>query len=101
MERTIPERLVYFLKNGPKDSEDGYEYASELNRILNSDDCQHALKSREIELLRDYAEQVRKLGELDYYVEEKIKETERDIFGTRGIIGFLDGKADSKPQWPF
>ncbi|MDP4107762.1 MAG: hypothetical protein Q8935_22785 [Bacillota bacterium] len=101
MDRTIPDKLIYFLKNGPKDSEDGYEYASELNRILNSDDCQHSLSGKEIELLRDYAEKIRKLGELDYYTEERIKDTEHDIFGTRGIIGFLGGKAEQKPQWPF
>ena len=64
MERIIPEKLVNFFKNALKDVEDGYEYASELNRILNSDDCQGALSGKEIESLRDFADKVKKVGEI-------------------------------------
>jgi len=101
MDRTIPQKLLYFFKNGIKDSDDGYEYASELNRILNSDDCQHSLSGREIDLLREYADKVKKLGELDYFTEEKIKDTEKELFGTRGILGFLGITIQSNPIWPF
>lgn len=102
MARTIPDNLSYFLKNAIKDVDDGYEYASELNRILNSDSCQTGLKSREIELLRDFAEKVKKeIGEINYYSEEKIKEIETEFFGARGIWGFLGDSADHRPQWPF
>lgn len=101
MPRNIPQNLVYFLKNGIKDADDGYEYASELNRILNSDDCQSKLKSKEIETLRDYADKVRKMGEINYYSEERIKEIEREVFGIRGIQGYLEIVHESKPQWPF
>lgn len=101
MSRNIPEKLVYFLKNGPKDVDDGYEYASELNRILNSDDCQLSLSSKEVELLRDYADKVKKLGEINHYTEERIKDVEREFFGSRGILGFLGVTTESKPQWPF
>jgi hypothetical protein len=102
MDRVIPEKLLYFLKNGIKDADDGYEYASELNRILSSEDCQTALKSKEIELLREFAEKAKKIGEINYYSEERVKELERELFGVRGILGYL-GAADapSKPQWPF
>ncbi|MDP4093605.1 MAG: hypothetical protein Q8920_09620 [Bacillota bacterium] len=101
MGRNLPQNLMYFIKNGIKDVEDGYEYSSELNRILNSHDCQTSLTSREIEVLRDYAEKVKKIGETNYYAEERIKEIEREVFGTRGILGFLGVAAESKPQWPF
>lgn len=102
MTRVIPEKLMYFLKNGIKDSEDGYEYASELSRILNSDDCQRSLSSREIEIIRDFADKVRKVGEMDYYSEERIKEIETEHFGSRGILGFLGVNGEqAKPQWPF
>lgn len=102
MPRDIPERLMYFLKNALKDVEDGYEYASELNRILNSDDCQAALTPKEIEALRDYADDVKKVGEIDHYSEERIKEIEREHFGSRGILGYLGvAKEPPKPQWPF
>lgn len=101
MARTIPEKLMYFLKNGIKDADDGYEYASELNRILNSDDCQAALTGREREMLRDYADRVKKVGEVNCYSEERIKEIEREFFGGRGILGFLGVTQESKPQWPF
>lgn len=103
MDREIPEKLLYFLKNGIKDVEDGYEYSSELNRILNSDECQHTLSAKEIELLRDYADRVKHVGEITYYTEERIKDSEREFFGTRGILGFLGiGQNPSpKPKWPF
>ncbi|MCR4435996.1 MAG: hypothetical protein QHH06_05905 [Clostridiales bacterium] len=101
MARTIPEKLSYFLKNGIKDVDDGYEYASELNRILNSDDCQMSLTGKEIEALRDYADAVKKIGEITYYSEERIKEIEREHFGSRGIWGFLGMTGEAKPQWPF
>lgn len=101
MERKIPESLRLFLKNGIKDVDDGYEYASELNRILNSDDCQSALSGKEMELLRDYAEKAKKVGEINYYSEEKIKDIEREIFGGNGILGFLGIIEQQKPLWPF
>ncbi|AUS96615.1 hypothetical protein CDQ84_18395 [Clostridium thermosuccinogenes] len=99
--REIPEKLLYFLKNALKDVDDGYEYASELKRILNSDECQRALTEREIEFLRDYADKVKSVGEIDHYTEEKIKDIEREHFGERGIKGFLGIEPCSKPQWPF
>jgi hypothetical protein len=103
--RNIPEKLIYFLKNALKDVDDGYEYASELNRILNSDDCQTSLSSMEISALRDYAEKVKKVGEINYYSEEKIKDIEREIFGSRGVLGFLSAdhssSVGSQPIWPF
>ncbi|HHW48024.1 MAG TPA: hypothetical protein GXX14_05330 [Clostridiaceae bacterium] len=103
MARTVPDNLLYFLKNAIKDVDDGYEYASELNRILNSDSCQTALSSKEIEALRDFADEVKKsAGEINYYSEEKIKDIERRHFGERGIMGYL-GLESEKPkfQWPF
>jgi len=103
LSREIPEKLLYFLKNSIKDVDDGYEYASELNRILNSDDCQLALKGKEIEDLRSFGDEVKKsVGEINHYSEERIKDIEREHFGSRGILGYL-GVSDepSKPQWPF
>jgi len=103
MSRVIPDKLLTFLKTALVDVDDGYEYASELNRILNSDDCQSALSPKEIDALREYAEDVRKVGEINYYSRERINEIEREHFGTRGILGYL--KADhgepGKPVWPF
>ncbi len=105
MALNIPEKLVYFFKNALKDVDDGYEYASELNRILNSDDCQTALSGLEIETLREFAEKVKKIGEINYYSEERVKDIEREIFGSRGVIGFLSAdhskSASSKLNWPF
>jgi len=103
MARTIPEKLLYFLKNATKDIDDGYEYDSELNRILHSDDCQHSLSSKEIEMLRDYADEVKNVGEINHYSVERIKEIEEEHFGSRGILGFLgvEHPSNSKPQWPF
>lgn len=101
MDRKIPEKLVYFLKNALNDVEDGFEYSSELNRILNSDDCQIALKSKEIEVIKDYAEKVKKIGEINHYSEERVKEIEHEVFGQRGILGFLGVTPSQKPQWPF
>lgn len=101
MSRVIPQKLIMFLKNGIKDVDDGFEYCSELGRILNSDDCQLALTGKELDLLREYAERVKKIGEINYYSEEKIKDIERDIFGSRGISGFLEIADAPKPQWPF
>lgn len=103
MQREIPEKLRYFLKNALKDIEDGYEYSSELNRILNSDDCQLSMSFKEIEALREYADEVKKVGEINNYTEERIAEIERERFGSRGILGYLnaDHGAPSKPVWPF
>lgn len=101
--RELPENLRYFLKNAVKDVDDGYEYASELNRILNSDSCQTALSGREIDALRSYADDVKKnIGEINYYSEEKIKDIEREHFGSKGILGFLGiAQETKKPEWPF
>lgn len=103
MARDIPQQLLIFLKNAVKDVDDGYEYASELNRITNSDDCQLKLKSKEIEALRAYADSVKKsVGEINAYSEEKIKEIEREHFGSQGILGYLGVvEKPSKPAWPF
>jgi hypothetical protein len=105
MPRELPENLKYFLKNALKDSDDGYEYASELCRILNSDDCQLCLTSKEIESLRDFADEVKRdVGEINRYTEEKIQEIETRHFGKRGILGYLEGQQggpDNKPVWPF
>lgn len=101
MERNIPDNLVYFLKNALKDVEDGFEYSSELNRILNSDVCQHSLKSKEIEVLKDFSEKVKHVGEINHYSEIRVKEIEEEVFGVRGILGFLGVIPTPKPQWPF
>ena len=103
MAREVPENLNYFLKNAVKDADDGYEYASELNRILNSDSCQLALSGKEIDALREFADSVKKaIGEINYYSEEKIKEIEREHFGSGGILGYLGAvQEQEKPKWPF
>lgn len=103
MLREIPYKLESFLKTALEDVEDGYEYASELNRILNSEDCQLVLSPKEIEALRDYAEEVKKVGEINHYSAERIMEIEREHFGERGIRGYLkaDHGAPEKPIWPF
>ncbi len=103
MSREIPNNLSSFLKTALDDVDDGFEYASELNRILNSDDCQAALSPKEIDALREYAQEVKKVGEINHYTTERILEIEKEHFGTRGIPGYL--KADhgkpEKPVWPF
>jgi len=103
MAREIPDKLMTFLKTALDDVDDGFEYSSELRRILNSDDCQRALSSKEIDALREYADEVKTVGEINYYSRERILEIEREHFGTRGILGYL--KADhgepQKPVWPF
>lgn len=103
MSREVPQKLVSFLKTALEDVDDGYEYASELNRILNSDDCQAALSPKEIDALREYAENVKKVGEINHYTKEQILEIEREHFGTRGIPGYLkvDHGNPEKPIWPF
>jgi hypothetical protein len=102
MTRDIPEKLLYFLKNALHDVDDGYEYSSELHRILNSDDCQRALKTIEIETLRVYAEKAKEIGEIDYYAEERLRAVELEVFGKRGIRGYLDAPHEaSKAVWPF
>ena len=103
MPREIPEKLLYFIKTALQDVDDGFEYASELNRILNSDDCQRALTGKEIDAFREYAEEVKKVGEINHYTEEKIRELENEHFGTRGMLGYLkaDHGAPKKPVWPF
>ncbi|HEY8350615.1 MAG TPA: hypothetical protein PK767_01980 [Clostridiales bacterium] len=103
MARDIPNKLLTFLKTALDDVDDGYEYASELNRILNSDECRAALSAREIDALRDYADEVKKVGEMDYYAKERISELEREHFGAGGIQGYLKGDRSEpeKPVWPF
>lgn len=103
MSREIPNKLMYFLKTALEDVDDGYEYASELNRILNSDDCQTVLSPKEIDALREYAEEVKKVGEINQYTTERILEIEKEHFGTRGIPGYLkaDHGSPGKPVWPF
>ena len=101
MDRSIPQKLLIFLKTAAKDMEDGYEYASELNRILNSDDCQTTLSGKEIEILRDFADKIKKVGEINHYTEEKIAEIETEVFGTRGVLGYLGVSNQPKPRWPF
>jgi len=103
MSREIPDKLVYFYKTALKDMDDGFEYASELNRILNSDDCQNSLSGKEIDTLRDYADEVKKIGEINHYTEVKIKELENQWFGSRGIMGYLhaDHGSPHKSLWPF
>ena len=88
MAREIPQKLIIFLKNAIKDVDDGYEYSSELNRILNSDECQTALTGKEIEALRDYSDKIKKIGEINYYSEQKIKDIETEFFGGKGILDF-------------
>jgi hypothetical protein len=103
MARELPVKLVYFLKNALEDVDDGYEYASELNRILNSDDSQLSLKSKEIDALKEFGEGVKKtIGEINHYSQEKIKELEREHFGSKGIMGYLGAAEEpAKPIWPF
>ncbi|NLD47051.1 MAG: hypothetical protein GX660_07610 [Clostridiaceae bacterium] len=101
MKRKIPEKLIIFLKTAVKDVDDGYEYSSELNRILNSDECQASLSPKEIEKLKEFSERVKKVGEINYYSEEKIKDIEKEIFGSQGIAGYLGISEVTKPVWPF
>ncbi|HHV59920.1 MAG TPA: hypothetical protein GXX49_06470 [Clostridiaceae bacterium] len=101
MPREIPKNLEHFLKSGYKDVDDGYEYSSELNRILNSDSCQTVLTFREIEKIREFADEVKKLGEMNYYTEERIKDLEREFFGSQGISGFLGAEQKKPFEWPF
>ena len=101
MPRELPQKLAYFLKNALKDVDDGYEYSSELNRILNSDDCQMFLTQREIQDLRDYAEEVKKVGEINHYSEERVHDIEQEHFGSRGILGYLGAHKALKTNWPF
>lgn len=102
MNGEIPEKLKHFLKTAIKDVDDGYEYASELHRILNSDECQTTLSGKEIDSLREYAEAVKKVGEINYYSEQKIKDLEMEFFGEHGILGYLgEVIVSKKPVWPF
>jgi hypothetical protein len=103
MPREIPDKLIYFLKTALDDMDDGYEYSSELNRILNSDDCQKTLSGKEIDALREYSEEVKKVGEINNYTKANIKEIEGEHFGSRGILGYLstDHGAPQKTIWPF
>ena len=89
MTRDIPKNLEYFFKSALDDSDDGYEYASELHRLLNSDTCQLLLSSMEIEKLREFAEKIKTFGEINYYTKNKIENLEKKIFGLEGISGFL------------
>jgi|GEM_PF-683658 len=105
MANNVPDKLLKFFKDTVNDVEDGYEYATELNRILNSDECQMYLNRMEIDTLRDFAERVKKVGEITYYTKERIKEIEQEIFGSRGVLGFLSADHTSYAQpsvkWPF
>ncbi len=102
MEREIPQKLIIFLKTALKDVDDGYEYFSELNRILRSDDCQMVLKDREVETLREYADKVKNVGEIDCYSEERIRDIECEVFGNRGVLGYLGVETNEiKSKWPF
>ncbi len=105
MANNVPEKLLKFFKDTVNDVDDGYEYATELNRILNSDECQLYLNPMEIDTLRDFAERVKKVGEITYYTQERIKEIEQEIFGSRGVLGFLfaDHTSFARPsvKWPF
>lgn len=103
MAREIPNKLLSFLKTAPDDVDDGYEYASELNRILNSDDCQAVLSPGETDALREFADEVKKIGEINYYSRDRIAELERKHFGAGGITGYLKGDQGKpeKPVWPF
>ncbi|MGI6669669.1 MAG: hypothetical protein ACOX4M_09970 [Acetivibrionales bacterium] len=103
MSREIPDKLAVFLKTALDDVDDGFEYASELRRILNSDECQSSLSPKEIDALREYADEVKKVGEINYYSKERILEIEREHFGSRGILGYLKGDPGKpeKPVWPF
>lgn len=103
MERKLPYNLINFFKNAYSDMDDGYEYSSELNRILNSDDCQRALTPKEIDKLREFSDIVRKnIGEFNNYTKEQIKEFEKEIFGAGGINRYLGiaENAPQKPMWP-
>lgn len=95
MAREIPEKLLDFLTNGVKQIFDGYEYSSELNRILNHLECKESLNDREIEVLRDFAEKVKKIDDYDYYFDKRLKGIEEEFFGVRGILGFLGIKINS------
>lgn len=103
MSREIPQKLSSFLKTALDDVDDGYEYASELRRVLNSEECQEALSPKEIDALREYADAVKEVGEIDHYSRERILEIEKEHFGTRGIPGYLkaDHGSPQKPVWPF
>lgn len=95
MATNIPESLRYFLKNGLEDCDDGFEYCSELNRILNSDQCQHSLSGKEIDTIRDFADDIKKVGEFNYYSRERVRKMEEEKFGRNGILGFLGGEPDN------
>jgi predicted house-cleaning noncanonical NTP pyrophosphatase (MazG superfamily) len=103
MSREIPAKLLSFLKTALEDVDDGYEYASELRRILNSEDCQALLSPKELDALREYADEVKSVGEINQYSKERIQEIEKEHFGIRGIPGYLkaDHGAPEKPVWPF
>jgi hypothetical protein len=102
VEREIPQKLIIFLKDALKDVDDGFEYSSELYRLLRSDECQINLKEREIDTLREFADKVKNIGEIDCYSEEKIKDIECEVFGNRGILGYLGVETlDPKSKWPF
>ena len=102
MDGKIPEKLRHFLQTALKDVDDGYEYASELNRILNSDECQTALTGKQIDTLREFSDKVKKVGEITYYSEQRIKDLEKEFFGEHGILGYLGEEVvPSKPLWPF
>lgn len=85
----IPQKLDVFFKNACLDLDDGYEYSTELNRLLCSSECQEALSFNELDALRHFAEEVNKIGEINHYSEERIKQLEIEIFGQRGVLGYL------------
>lgn len=97
----IPVSLENFIKNGKEDCDDGYEYASELNRILNSDICQQSLKQKDVDKLREFADEIRKIGEFNNYTKDRIKNLEKDFFGSKGMLAYLncDSDEDNKKEF--
>jgi predicted house-cleaning noncanonical NTP pyrophosphatase (MazG superfamily) len=103
MAKYIPERLIHLLKNGSNSIDTCYEFSSELHKVLSQRECRNALNHKEMEVLRDFAEKVKKANDIDYYSKDKIRDIEKELFGTRGVIGFLKSNKNlGKEQiWPF
>ena len=59
------------------------------------------IPGKEIEILVEYADKVKKVGEINYYSKERIKEIEMEHFGLKGLLGFLGKESDKKQEWPF
>lgn len=95
MAKYIPEKLVIFFENTSRTLDDGFEYSSELHRLLSTSDCQDALSSNEIEALRHFAEEVKKVGEINLYTSQRVHNIEKEIFGQRGVLGYLSHRSSS------